>query len=144
MNLEKQLDDIRVGEIAPTKFSIDLLAETIAEQVREGHINAVNVAIRLNAMEQLVKSAKEKIAEDVLSELGKYPKGKAEINGVQIAEMSSIKYDFAHIEGWSELDAQINELKAKQKEIEDFQKTYYKGDLPVKQSTVTFKIQIPK
>ena len=139
-----RLDDIRVGEISPTKFGLDLMAEDIAEQVQNGNLNALETAIRLNAMEQLTKMIKEKISKDVMDELYKHPKQKAEINGVQVSEFSSVKYDYSHLPGWDELDQQISELTDKRKAIEDHEKTYHKGDLPIKSSTVTFKIQIPK
>jgi hypothetical protein len=139
-----RLDDIRVGEISPTKFGLDLMAEAIAEQVQNGNLNALETAIRLNAMEQLTKMIKEKISKDVMDELYKHPKQKAEINGVQVSEFSSVKYDYSHLPGWYELDQQIAELTEKRKAIEDHEKTYHKGDLPIKSSTVTFKIQIPK
>jgi uncharacterized protein YhfF len=139
-----RLDDIRVGEISPTKFGLDLMAEAIAEQVQNGNLNALETAIRLNAMEQLTKMIKEKISKDVINELYKHPKQKAEINGVQVSEFSSVKYDYSHLAGWDELDQQIAELTEKRKAIEDHEKTYHKGDLPIKSSTVTFKIQIPK
>jgi hypothetical protein len=139
-----KLDDIKVGEISPTKFGLDLMAEAIAEQVQNGNLNALDTAIRLNAMEQLTKMIKDKISKDVMNELYKHPKQKAEINGVQVSEFSSVKYDYSHLPGWSELDQQIAELTEKRKAIEDHEKTYHKGDLPIKSSTVTFKIQIPK
>lgn len=139
-----KLDEIKVGEIAPTKFGLDLMAETVAEQVRDGNVNALDAVIRLNAMETFVKMVKEKISTDVLDELYKHPKQKAEINGVSVSEMTSIKYDYSHLAGWSELDQQIAELTEKKKAIEDHEKTYHKGDLPIKSSSVTFKIQIPK
>lgn len=142
--VQHSLDDIRMGEIMPTKFGLDLMAEAIAEQVKAGQINALAAVIRLNAMETLTKMVREKISSDVLDELYKHPKQKAEINGVSVSEMTSVKYDYSHLPGWSDLDQQIAELKEKQKAIEDHEKTYHKGDLPIKSSSVTFKIQIPK
>lgn len=146
MQLEKQtrLDEIKVGEIMPTKFGLDLMAEAVAEQIRDGNVNALEAVIRLNAMETFSKMVKEKISDNVMDELYKHPKQKAEINGVSVSEITSIKYDYSHLPGWAELDQQIAELKEKQKAIEDHEKTYHKGDLPVKSSLVTFKIQIPK
>lgn len=146
MQLEKQtrLDEIKVGEIMPTKFGLDLMAEAVAEQIRDGNVNALEAVIRLNAMETFSKMVKEKISDNVMDELYKHPKQKAEINGVSVSEMTSIKYDYSHLPGWDELDQQIAELKEKQKAIEDHEKTYHKGNLPVKSSSVTFKIQIPK
>lgn len=142
--MENNLDNIKVGQITPTKFGLDLMAEEIAEQVEKGAINPLDVAIRLNSMDTLVKLTKEKISNWVMDELSKYPKSKAEINGVMVSEMTSIKYDYSHLPGWSELDQQIQELTEKKKAIEDHEKTYHKGDLPIKSSTVTFKINIPK
>ena len=142
--LQRKLDDIKVGEIAPTKFGLDLMAEAIAEQVQSGNISALDTAIKLNAMETLVKMVKEKILNDVMDELGKHPKMKAEINGVTVTEFSSVKYDYSHLPGWSELDTQIAELTEKRKEIEEFEKKFHRGDLPIKTSTTTFKIQFPK
>lgn len=146
MQLEKQtrLDEIKVGEIMPTKFGLDLMAEAVAEQIRDGNVNALEAVIRLNAMETFSKMVKEKISDNVMDELYKHPKQKAEINGVSVSEMTSIKYDYSHLPGWAELDNQIAELKEKQKAIEDHEKTYHKGNLPVKSSSVTFKINIPK
>ena len=144
LNQTQQLSEIRVGDITPTKFGLDLLAESIAEQVLGGQINSIEAAIQLNAMEQLTKMVKEKISEQVLFDLAKYPKSKAEINGITVTEFSSVKYDYSHLPGWSELDQQIADLTEKRKEIEDKEKKFHRGDLPIKSSTVTFKIQIPK
>jgi hypothetical protein len=142
--LQHKLDEIKVGEIMPTKFGLDLMAEAIAEQVQGGHVSALSAVIRLSAMETLVKMVKEKISKEVMDELYKHPKQKAEINGVQVSEFSSIKYDYSHLPGWTELDTQIAELTEKRKEIEEHEKKFHRGDLPIKSSTVTFKINIPK
>lgn len=142
--MNSKLDKIQVGDIAPTKFGIDLIAEGILEQVREGDLNSLDVAIKMNALEHLTKSVKEKLLNDVLDELSKYPKGKAEINGATVSVMDSIKYDYSHIPEWVELDQQIAILKEKQKEIEDTEKKYHRGDLPIKSASSTFKIQLNK
>jgi predicted CopG family antitoxin len=138
------LDTIKVGDIAPTKFGIDLLAESVAEQVREGVADPINIAIRMNAMEQLVKAVKDKILSDVISELAKHPKSKAEVLGATVSVVDTVKYDYSHIAEWAELDRQIAELTEKRKEIETKEKEFYKGDLPVKSATTTFKVQLSK
>lgn len=142
--MENKLTSLKVGEIAPTKAGLEDMANGIAEQVLEGNLNSLDVAIRMNAMEQLTKLVKEKIGGSVMDELGKYPKGKAEVFGASVSFMDSVKYDYSHLEGWQELEDQIKVLKEKQKEIEDYAKTYYKGDLPVKSATSTFKVQLSK
>jgi hypothetical protein len=139
-----KVNEIKVGDIAPTKFGIELMADAIKEQLDEGLLDPLEVAIKFNSLEQLVKSVKSRITENVLSELMKHPKGKAEVLGAVVSNMESIKYDFSDLPGWSELEEQITLLKEKQKEIEDKEKTYHKGDLPIKSVTSTFKIQLSK
>jgi hypothetical protein len=134
----------RVGDVAFTKFAIELLADAIQEQVNEGLLDPLELAIKFNGLEQLVKSVKNRITENVLTELMKHPKGRAEVLGASVSQMDSIKYDFSDLPGWLELEEQIIMLKEKKKEIEDKEKTYHKGDLPVKSVTSTFKIQLSK
>jgi hypothetical protein len=139
-----KVNEIKVGDIAPTKFGIELMADSIKEQVDEGLLDPLEVAIKFNSLEQLVKSVKSRITENVLSELMKHPKGKAEVLGAVVSNMESIKYDFSDLPGWSELEEQILALRWQQKEIEDKEKEYHKGDLPIKSVTSTFKIQLSK
>ena len=139
-----KVNEIKVGDIAPTKFGIELMADAIKEQVDEGLLDPLEVAIKFNSLEQLVKSVKSRITENVISELMKHPKGKAEVLGASVSQMDSIKYDFSDLPGWSELEEQILALRWKQKEIEDVEKEYHKGDLPIKSVTSTFKIQLSK
>jgi hypothetical protein len=134
----------RVGDVAFTKFAIELLADAIQEQVNDGLLDPLELAIKFNGLEQLVKSVKTRITENVLTELMKHPKGKAEVLGASVSQMDSIKYDFSDLPGWSELEEQIIALRLQQKEIEDVEKTYHKGDLPIKSVTSTFKIQLSK
>ena len=139
-----QVNDIKVGDIAPTKFGIELLADSIQEQINEGKLDPLEVAIKFNSIEQLAKSVKTRITDNVLAGLDHHPKRKAEVFGAVVSEMVSIKYDYSDLAGWSELEEQIAILKEKQKEIEDKEKTYHKGDLPIKSASSTFKIQLSK
>jgi hypothetical protein len=139
-----RVNEIKLGDIAPTKFGIELMADAIQEQVNEGLLDPLELAIKFNGLEQLVKSVKSRITENVLSELMKHPKGKAEVLGAVVSNMESVKYDFSDLPGWSELEEQIIALRLQQKEIEDVEKEYHKGDLPIKSVTSTFKIQLSK
>jgi len=139
-----KVNEIKVGDIAPTKFGIELMADAIQEQVNEGLLDPLELAIKFNGLEQLVKSVKSRITENVLTELMKHPKGKAEVLGAVVSNMESIKYDFSHLPGWSEYEEQLIALRLQQKEIEDVEKEYHKGDLPIKSVTSTFKIQLSK
>ena len=130
--------------IAPTKGCLNDMADEISKQVIDGNWDSLDVAIRMNAMEQLAKLVKEKICEDVIHELDNHPKRKAEVFGAVVSEMVTIKYDYSDLPGWTELEEQIKVLKEQQKEIEDKERTYHKGDLPIKSASSTFKIQLSK
>lgn len=144
MNSSLKVNDIRVGDIAPTKFGIELLADSIQEQINDGNLDPLEVAIKFNSIEQLAKSVKIRITDNVLAGLDHHPKRKAEVFGATVSEMETIKYDYSDLPGWLELEEQIKVLKEKQKEIEDKERTYHKGDLPIKSASSTFKIQLSK
>lgn len=131
-------------DVVPTKYGISLLAETIAEQVKSGEQEPLSVAVRLNAIESLAKQARELIAMDCITELGKHPKMKAELMGATVQSVDLPRYDFSAEPGWAKLEAQIAELKAMQKEIEEDAKKYRRGELPVKSCTTTIKINLTK
>ena len=138
------VNDIKVGDIAPTKFGIELLADSIQEQINDGLLDPLDVAIKFNSIEQLAKSVKTRITENVLTELVKHPKGKAEVLGATVSEMTTVKYDYSDLPGWNELEEKIKSLKEQQKELEDKERTYFKGNLPIKSASSTFKIQLSK
>ena len=140
----KPIDDIQLKDVLPTKFSLDLMADTIADEVRQGRIEPLQVAVKMTALEALVKSVREKIQPDVMDELGRHPKGKAEILGAAVSLFDSVKYDYSHVPGWKDLDDQIRDLTEKRKAIEEEEKKWRRGELPVLSATSTFKIQLAK
>ena len=144
MSNTKPIDDIQLRDVLPTKFSIDLMADTIAEEVRQGRTEPLTVAVKMTALESLVKAVREKIQPEVMDELGKHPMGKAEILGAAVSLFDSVKYDYYDVPGWRELDEQIRDLTEKRKAIEDREKKWRRGELPVLSATSTFKIQLAK
>lgn len=138
------LREINIIDKPLSKTDILKIVDKLSDLVDEGFYNSIHVAIIMNSIEYLTKSVKEKIQNDVINELYKYPKNKAEIHGATVSTMDSIKYDYSSIDGWQELEDQIVILKQKQKEIEDNEKKYRRGELPVKSATSTFKVQLAK
>lgn len=136
--------EVNIIERPLSKEEISKMVDHISDLVNEGFYNSIHVAIIMNSLEHLTKMVKEKIQLDVLNELYKYPKNKAEIHGATVSLMDSVKYDYSNLPGWSELEEQIVALRLQQKEIEDIEKKYHRGDLPIKSSTSTFKIQLSK
>lgn len=142
--MSKPIDDIQLKDVLPTKFSLDLMADTIADEVRQGRIEPLQVAVKMTALETLVKSVREKIQPNVMDELVRHPKGKAEILGAAVSLFDSVKYDYSHVPGWKDLDDQIRDLTEKRKAIEEEEKKWRRGELPVLSATSTFKIQLAK
>lgn len=138
------LREINIIDRPLSKTDIQQIVDKLSDLVDEGFYNSIHVAIIMNSIEYLTKSVKEKIQNDVINELYKYPKNKAEIHGATVSTMDSIKYDYSSIDGWQELEDQIVILKQRQKEIEDTEKKYRRGELPIKSATSTFKVQLAK
>jgi hypothetical protein len=134
----------RVGDIQPTKYGIDLVAESIAEVVNGGHHNPLEVLVRVSAIESLCKAVRDKLSDTAQAELDKYPKAKADVLGASVSRMESVKYDYTTFPEWVEAERQIAELKEKQKQIEEEEKKWRRGELAVKSVTSTFKIQLAK
>ena len=138
------LETINVNEIVLSKFALELAADQLAEKVEAGQVDALDAAVKINALEQLVKLVKDRIKGHVLDGLQKHPKQKASVHGAEVSVMESIKYDYSHITDWVNAELLINELKARQKAMEDEEKKWRRGELPVKSCTTTFKINLPK
>jgi hypothetical protein len=144
VNSITHIDDVRFVDIAPTKFGIELMADAIAEKVKAGEVEALPLQVKLKAVEELVKAVNERVKPVGLDELAKHPKHKAEVLGAAIAIVDIPKYDYSHIPAWSELDAQIRELTERKKAIEEEEKKYRRGELPVLSNTTAIKINLAK
>ena len=138
------IDEVQFRDIAPTKFGIELMADAIAENVWSGKVEALPLQVKLKAVEELVKAVHERIKPIGIDELGRHPKQKAEIMGAGIAIVDLPKYDYSHIQAWAELDGQIKDLTEKRKAIEEEEKKYRRGELPVISNTTTIKINLAK
>jgi hypothetical protein len=121
-----------------------LMADAIAEKVKNGEVEALPLQVKLKAVEELVKAVTDRVKPIGIDELGKYPKLKAEVMGAAIGIVDIPKYDYSHIPAWVELDAQIKELTERKKAIEDDEKKYRRGELPVLSNTTAIKINLAK
>lgn len=139
-----ELSEVKIGEVLPTKFAIEMMADAVAERVMEGHADPISIAVQIAALEQLAKAIRERISGEVFYALDKHPKQKAEVMQAQVSAVDVPKFDYSHVDGWGELDAQIKALTERRKEIEETEKKYRRGELPVLSVTRTFKINLAK
>ena len=140
----RELSEIKIADIAPTKFGIEMMADAIAEETLAGKLDPLTVIVQMSALEQLTKAVKERIGDAAKEELYKHPKQVAEIAGAKLQAVDVPKYDYSHVDGWMELSDTIAALTEKRKAIEDEEKKYRRGELPVLSVTQSLKVNLAK
>ena len=140
----RELSEIKIADIAPTKFGIEMMADAIAEETLAGKLDPLTVIVQMSALEQLTKAVKERISDAAKEELYKHPKQVAEIAGAKLQAVDVPKYDYSHVDGWMELSDTIAALTEKRKAIEDDEKKYRRGELPVLSVTQSLKVNLAK
>jgi len=140
----KELSEIKIADIAPTKFGIDMMADAIAEETLAGKLDPLSVIVQMAALEQLTKAVREKIAEAAKEQLYKHPKQVAEILGAKVQAVDLPKYDYRHVPEWETLTGVITEYTTRRKEIEEEEKKYRRGELPVLSVSQSIKVNLAK
>ena len=140
----KELSEIKIADIAPTKFGIDMMADAIAEETLAGKLDPLSVMVQMAALEQLTKAVREKIAEAAKEQLYKHPKQVAEILGAKVQAVDLPKYDYSHIPEWHNLTTVITEHTERRKGIEEDEKKYRRGELPVLSVSQSIKVNLAK
>lgn len=148
----------------PTKETQKEFADKLVRMVEDGEVSPLEMAVKTKAVVETFKAVGDsKVLKDaVYNESLKYGKGEQMAYGgakVQVKE-GGVKYDFSVCGDpeWDELNRQMEELKAKMKEKEDWLKGNTKpitvldeatGEVstiypPARTSVTTFSITFPK
>ena len=118
------LPKIDLASIEPTKFSIELLKQTVVSHFRETGENPLDMLVKSEALVQLLDGIRAELKEEVLNELALHPKSKAEVLGAEISTIESgVKYAYDGDHTWLKLNQEIEAIKFKQKERELLLKT---------------------
>lgn len=115
----------RVIPIHLTKGSMEGNAETIADLVKSGNYNALDVATKLQWMIATLEQARKMIQQDCVSEIEKH-NGKATINGAEVIKKETgVKYLFDGCDDakWKHYDNAEEVASEFKKEREKFLKT---------------------
>jgi hypothetical protein len=128
----------------PTKTNIAQIVDHFVGAINDGNMSAIDVAINIAALESLAKELRSRITENVITDLFHHPKQKAEIRGATVTMVDSNRFDYSHIEKWSDLETVIVTARDQQKEIEEEEKKWRRAELPIKSSSSSFKIQLSK
>ena len=105
-----------------TKEQIDTFTDKLVGEVSNGSASALEVHLKLTALEKCFKSVKDRINSMTMDEVNLHPEKTFELfgNKIEKAELG-VKYDFSNCGDpvLSELDSQIKDLTRLKKERED-------------------------
>lgn len=102
----------------PSKTRISQVATNIIDQCRNGEIDALELIVKVSALEKILEIIREGVAENVLKELNKY-QGKTSKLGAQVIQKElGVKYDYSESEAWKAVKEMEDKLSTKRKEIE--------------------------
>jgi hypothetical protein len=113
------LPKVELSTIEPTKFSIELIKAQIVNHFTETGESPLELLVKSEAVVQLLEGIRADLKELVLDELGKYPGGKAEVLGSEMAKFESgVKYIYDQDYTWNKLNDQLESMKFALKERE--------------------------
>lgn len=141
-----------------SKEGIAKFVNQCTQEIEDGLIDPLHMAIYLKTMEKIVEGIQSKIKESALSEAEKYGKS-FEFRGanIDVSELAT-RYDYANCQDiiWNDLNKRVAELTEKRKQREAMLKTIkdvmtlvdeatgetWRVNPPIKYSTTGIKITI--
>ena len=148
--------ELQLQNLKPTKSDIKIASDILIQQVDNGEVNAIDVALQLKVIEEFVKDARERLNKYTIDELYKHQGGKVNIYDAKIETAETgVKYDYSGDSTWAELKARSDESTSALKQREDILKKIPAGFSlvdengeaaigPTKSSTTSYKITLAK
>lgn len=152
---ELSLPKIELASYEPSKFNNSVIKSTIVEHFKETGESPLETLVRMDAISQLFDEVRADLRDIVVGELEKYPQGKAEVLGSEVAKIESgVKYIYEQDYAWDKLNKEVESLKYALKEREKMLRSITSpvvdpetGEMvhPAPRiSTTTFKISLKK
>lgn len=152
---ELSLPKIELASYEPSKFNNSVIKSTIVEHFKETGESPLETLVRMDAISQLFDEVRADLRDLVVSELEKYPQGKAEVLGSEVAKIESgVKYIYEQDYAWDKLNKEVESLKYALKEREKMLRSITSpvvdpetGEMvhpAPRVSTTTFKISLKK
>ena len=146
---------VELSTIEPSKFSVEMLKSQIVNHFMETGESPLELLVKSEAVIQLLDGIRADLKEVVIEELSRYPQGKAEVLGSELAKMESgVKYIYDQDYTWCKLNDEIESRKFALKEREKMLRSITApmvdpetGEVvhpATKISTTTFKINLKK
>lgn len=148
--------ELQLQNLKPTKSDIKIASDILIQQVDNGEVNAIDVALQLKVIEEFVKDARERLNKYTIDELYKHQGGRVNIYDAKIETAETgVKYDYSGDSTWAELKARSDESTSALKQREDLLKKIPTGHTlvdengeaaigPSKSSTTSYKITLAK
>jgi len=152
---ELSLPKIELASYEPSKFNNSVIKSTIVEHFKETGQSPLETLVRMDAISQLFDEVRADLRDLVVGELDKYPQGKAEVLGSEVARIESgVKYIYEQDYAWDKLNKEVESLKYALKEREKMLRSITSpvvdpetGEMvhpAPRVSTTTFKISLKK
>jgi hypothetical protein len=152
---ELSLPKIELASYEPSKFNNSVIKSTIVEHFKETGESPLETLVRMDAISQLFDEVRADLRDLVVGELEKYPQGKAEVLGSEVAKIESgVKYIYEQDYAWDKLNKEVESLKYALKEREKMLRSITSpvvdpetGEMvhpAPRVSTTTFKISLKK
>jgi len=152
---ELSLPKIELASYEPSKFNNSVIKSTIVEHFKETGESPLETLVRMDAISQLFDEVRADLRDLVVGELDKYPQGKAEVLGSEVAKIESgVKYIYEQDYAWDKLNKEVESLKYALKEREKMLRSITSpvvdpetGEMvhpAPRVSTTTFKISLKK
>lgn len=122
-----------------TKDVISAYAKELIDSIYDGNVNALDIAVKVKFMEDVISSIKEKLRESVVDECSKWQKGDdiVHYNGEFTIKEAGTKYDYSNCndEELNSYVAEIDRLTELRKEREKFLRTIKQSITTINEST---------
>ena len=107
-------------EIPANKVGIQLFAEAVVQNVMDGEIDPLDVRLRVDAIEKIIKAIKDNpdFKTAVLDQADMWPQKSFEKDGVKFTKAESTRYDYSADHKWLNLKANEEECVKLRKERE--------------------------
>lgn len=98
-------------------------ALAISNEVKAGLIDPIQLLAEIEFVKKVCDKVRKDITDDAMAEIYNHAAQKADVAGMTIElRESGVKLDYSNTPAWVELDNEINELKERQKAIENMAK----------------------
>ena len=116
------LQQISINSIIPSKENIKTVSESLIVAVQDGHIDPLELVVKLAAIQEVCEQVRKGIEDNVLIELSKN-NGKAIVFDADVSRKETgVKYDYTMSAAWNKFSTEKESIDKKLKDVEKMAK----------------------